>query len=213
MAPALTPARQQYRQLVADVAARARAILPQNVNGRIEGAVKLVLAGDVAPQADGTVVVASCTDATKTYTLAGHTCTCTDFVQGKAPQGWCRHRIAAGISKRVQELVPASDATVAPQHHEAPASVNVRLTIGGREVQLTLRDTDEQRLLARLQAVLAQYPRPAQAPGKSQGSSQPQEGWCVMHDCAMKQTSKNGQTWFSHRLPDGHGWCKGRKGR
>ena len=80
----------------------------------------------------------------------------------------------AGIAKRVGELLPAPPAPVEPwpDHDpapvavpvppaplpEAPASVNVRLTIDGREVQLTLRDTDEERLLERLQAVLQQYP-------------------------------------------------------
>jgi hypothetical protein len=37
--------RQQYRELVAQVAAKARAILPQAVNGRLEGAVKLTPCG------------------------------------------------------------------------------------------------------------------------------------------------------------------------
>ena len=43
---------------------------------------------------------------------------------------------------------------------EAPASVNCHITIAGRQVQVTLRDTDETRLLARLTALLAQYPLP-----------------------------------------------------
>jgi hypothetical protein len=38
---------------------------------------------------------------------------------------------------------------------EAPCSVNCHITIAGRQCQLTLRDSDEGRLLARLQAVLA----------------------------------------------------------
>jgi len=61
--------RQQYRALVADIAARAKAILPTQVNGRIEKAVTLVLQGDVAPQDDGTVTVFSATDATRRYIL------------------------------------------------------------------------------------------------------------------------------------------------
>jgi hypothetical protein len=47
---------------------------------------------------------------------------------------------------------------------EAPASVNVHLTIGGRDVQLTLRDTDEGRLLQRLQTILERYPVPQPGP-------------------------------------------------
>ena len=100
------PDPQTFRALVADVAARAKAILPQSINGRLEGAVKLVLAHDVTPQEDGSIEVGSCTDPLKVYRLVGTTCECKDFTDGKAPEGWCRHRIAAGIAKRVQELLP-----------------------------------------------------------------------------------------------------------
>ena len=37
---------------------------------------------------------------------------------------------------------------------EAPVSCNVYVTLAGRKVQVTLRDSDEQRLLARLEARL-----------------------------------------------------------
>jgi hypothetical protein len=87
----LTPDRQTFRALVADVAARAKARLPEAVNGRIESAVKLVLAYDVTPQADGTILVGSSSDPIKTYRLVGPTCECQDFVHGKAPDGWCQH--------------------------------------------------------------------------------------------------------------------------
>jgi hypothetical protein len=87
---------------------------------------------------------------------------------------------------------------------EAPASVNCQMTIGGRQVQLTLRDTDEARLLARLQTVLAQYPLPQPVPTQGQGKD-----WCVVHQCAMKETTKDGHSWFSYRRADGQ-WCKGR---
>jgi hypothetical protein len=87
---------------------------------------------------------------------------------------------------------------------EAPASVNVHLTISGRDVQLTLRDTDETRLLARLQAVLAQYPVPVTAP-QAQGQD---TRWCAIHNTPMRQTTKEGRSWYSHKV-DGR-WCKGR---
>ena len=45
-----------FRQTVAEVAARAKERLPEAVNGRIESAVKLVLAHDVTPQEDGVPV-------------------------------------------------------------------------------------------------------------------------------------------------------------
>jgi hypothetical protein len=183
------------------VAERARAILPTAVNGRIAKAVTLVLQGDVEPQGDGSVVVFSATDATRRYVLQGHTCTCTDFERGQAPDGWCAHRIAAGIHKRVQELVPPAPpvepAPPAPLY-EAPSSVNVHLTIAGRDCQLTLRDHDETRLLVRLDAVLQRYPQPPAA-------SPP----CPLHQVPMKQTTKDGRSWWSHKTPEGH-WCKGK---
>jgi hypothetical protein len=89
-ASTLTP-RQTFRETVALVAAKAKEKLPQTVNGRIESAVKLVLASDVTPQADGTILVGSSSDALKTYRLVGTTCECQDFVHGKAPDGWCQH--------------------------------------------------------------------------------------------------------------------------
>jgi hypothetical protein len=107
--------RQIFRETVAAVAEKARARLPEAVNGRIESAVKLVLAGDVVPQEDGTVTVFSATDATRRYVLQGTGCTCADYERGQAPDGWCQHRIAAGIAKRVQELLPPDPAPVVPE--------------------------------------------------------------------------------------------------
>jgi hypothetical protein len=34
-------------------------------------------------------------------------------------------------------------------------------------------------------------------------------GLCAVHNVEMKLNDKNGQQWFSHRLPEG-GFCKGR---
>ena len=108
------------------------------------------------------------------------------------------------------ESTPAPDAVgtayTAPLP-EAPASVNCHITIAGRQVQLTLRDTDETRLLQRLAAVLQQYPVQA-AP---QASTQPQgDGWCAVHQTALKLNhGKDGKTWLSHRTAEGQ-WCKGR---
>ena len=98
--------RQTFRALVAEIAAKAKATLPQAVNGRIESAVKLVLSQDVEPQADGSILVGSSSDPLKQYRLEGTSCTCQDFERGQAPDGWCQHRLAAGIAKRAQQLLP-----------------------------------------------------------------------------------------------------------
>ena len=226
-----TPDRQTYRALVAQVAERAKEKLPQAVNGRVESAVKLVLQGDVELQEDGSITVSSSSDPLKTYRLEGHTCTCQDFERGQVPEGWCQHRIAAGIHKRVQELLPAPapveasaevPATVQATLPEAPASVNVRLTISGRDVQLTLRDTDEARLLARLEEVLQRFPLPqAPAPPASPGQLSAAQhnaaamhrkvtDFCPIHNVAMQENTKDGRRWFSHYDETAGRWCKGR---
>ena len=82
--------RTHYRELVAKVAERARAILPAAVNGCVESAVKLVLADDVHFLSDGTVQVGS-SDPTRYYRLVGTACTCADYTQERAPEGWCKH--------------------------------------------------------------------------------------------------------------------------
>ena len=100
--------------------------------------------------------------------------------------------------------------TPAPQPlPEAPASVNVHLMIDGRQVQLTLRDRDEARLLQRLSVVLTQYPAPAKPPA-SQAPQGQAEGWCAVHNVPMRENEKDGRSWYSHKTDQG--WCKG-KGR
>jgi hypothetical protein len=217
----LSPERTAYRTLIAEIAAKAKDKLPE-CNGRVEKAVKLVLAGDVAVLDDGRAVVASFTDPTKTYAVEHSVCTCQDFP--RAPHGFCAHRLAVAMARRAREVMPsqpeasspaAGEATAAAPVAsaplgEAPASVNCHIMLEGRQVQVTLRDTDEARLLERLAAVLRQYPTPA-APQPAPRPQGQERGWCSIHNCAMKENHKDGRTWFSHRNPDGDGWCKGRR--
>jgi len=172
------PARAAWRQAVADIAAKAKETLPE-CNGRVDSAVKIVLAGDVELLADGTARVASQSNGQIAYHIVNGSCDCKDYP--KAPSNWCKHRIAAGIAKRVTARLraqwdtaangqvtapsqpPPAQAQVSPAVPstplpEAPASVNVHLELNGRQVQLTLRDSDEGRLLQRLDAVLQRFP-------------------------------------------------------
>jgi hypothetical protein len=206
-----THARAAWRAAVADIAAKAHAKLPE-CNGRVAAAVKIVLAGDVTLLPDGTARVASQSNGTPQYHIVNGHCDCKDFA--KAPHGFCKHRLSAAIARRAQELVtaphasdqaaPPSSPTPAPLP-EAPASVNVHLDFGGRQVQLTLRDTDEGRLLARLEAVLQRFPLvvpPSSPPART-------DGWCSKHGIQMKLNhGKDGRQWFSHKTAEG--WCKGR---
>lgn len=80
----------------------------------------------------------------------------------------------AEVLRRLQQLPPpptppgptrhtsrprqAAPPVPAPPLPEAPASVQVSLELCGHQGCLTLRDTDEHRLLARLEAVLTRVP-------------------------------------------------------
>src|SRR5215471_16506389 len=95
------PARMAWRQAVAEIAEKAKVTLPE-CNGRVDSAVKIVLAGDVELQADGTAKVASQSNGTTAYFVVNGECPCKDYA--KAPSNWCKHRIAAGIQKRATAL-------------------------------------------------------------------------------------------------------------
>ena len=243
-----TAVRQAFRAAVAEVADKAKRTLPE-CNGRVDAAVKLVLAGDVELLDDGKARVASGYSAQATYLVADGTCECKDFE--KAPSNWCKHRIATGLMKRAVgradtlldaaspapgpvattfpgtlDVVPAAGtptpapaplpvATVRqlpPPLPEATASANCHVTIAGRQVQVTLRDTDETRLLARLTALLALYPVPEVSPGTPTpptASAATGEGFCAIHQVQMRLNTKEGRSWYSHKQGDGS-WCKGK---
>src|SRR5262249_30240008 len=139
----------------------------------------------VASQSNGQIV----------YHIVNGSCDCKDYA--KAPSNWCKHRIAAGIQKRafalakqrLDQIDHASNGTSQPPTEqpqgqpmgeavptlpEAPASANVHVTLAGRKVQVTLRDSDEQRLLARLEALLKRFPTEEEP----EGEQAPPEGWC-----------------------------------
>jgi hypothetical protein len=85
---------------------------------------------------------------------------------------------------------------------EAPASVNCHLLIEGRQVQITLRDTDETRLLARLTAVLAQYPVPASTVVAAQPTGESPTPQCPQH--GFLRRGKRG--WYCP-VKVGDGYC------
>jgi len=88
------PARATWRAAVAEVAATAKATLPE-CNGRVDSAVKIVLAGDVELLDGGKAKVASQSNGSTAYFVVNGECSCKDY--RKAPQGFCKHRLAYGI--------------------------------------------------------------------------------------------------------------------
>ena len=168
-----SPDRQAFRETLAGLAEKTKAKIP-TLNGRVEKAVKLALAGDVELHDDGTATVYSSSDPTRRYEIREGTCTCRDYEQ--APEHLCQHRLSAGLMRKTQELLPVAkepDAGASPDTtplYEAPASVNLKVMVSGHEVMVTLRDADEATLLTRLGALLKRQdirpiPKPAPRSG------------------------------------------------
>jgi hypothetical protein len=70
-----TPARAAWRQAVAEIAAKAKETLPE-CNGRVDSAVKIVLAGDVELLEGGKAKVASQSNGTTVYHVVNGECPC-----------------------------------------------------------------------------------------------------------------------------------------
>jgi hypothetical protein len=195
-----------FRQALAEVAAWAKATLPQTVNGRIEKAVQIVLAGDVELMTDGRAVVGSQSDATLHYVVDGE-CECPDSDRPEL-DGWCKHRIAVALQKRAMSLarqqleaqLDSRQAQPQPALPEAPTSANCYVEIAGRKVQVTLRDLNEEQLLSRMEKLLARFPAEDDTPLP--------EGWCSIHQVQMTHQKNARGSWWSHKT--GEGWCKGK---
>src|SRR5262249_2606160 len=82
------PARKAWREAVSEIADKAKQTLPE-CNGRVDSAVRIVLAGDVELQTDGTAKVASQSNGTTQYFVVNGECSCKDYP--KAPSNWCKH--------------------------------------------------------------------------------------------------------------------------
>ncbi len=102
-----------------------------------------------------------------------------------------------------------------------PSTIDLTLDIHGHQVQLSLHDHDDSRLLARLEAILSKYPAPPapqqtparvtppQLPAGDAQQAEVKPWWCEMHRCVMSpKRGKNGDTWYSHQRDTG-GWCRG----
>src|SRR5919108_1016404 len=104
--------RQAWREAVAEIADKAKAKLPE-CSGRVDSAVKIVLAGDVELLADGTAKVASQSNGSMAYHVVNGHCDCRDFA--RAPHSFCKHRLGAAIARRAHELAKARSALYSPE--------------------------------------------------------------------------------------------------
>jgi hypothetical protein len=101
---------QPFRDAVGQIATKAKEKLPES-SGRIEAAVKLILAGHVTVNDDGSVTVGG-SSPELTYTVVDGTCPCKD--DPKAPHSLCKHRLASAILRRAQALMRGSDTPPEP---------------------------------------------------------------------------------------------------
>jgi hypothetical protein len=166
---------------------------------------------------------------------ADYECCCPDY-GSKAPElenGMvaCKHTLAIMLRKRSLQYLEAKMAAtkpvvpepqpVADPLPEAPASANVFIEMAGRKMQLTLRDVSEDKLIARMERLMARYPVQEAEQASSNGTPAPKNGSrkvsemtdipCSVdgcHDMLWRHWSEDGsQSWLSHKTRDGQ-WHK-----
>jgi hypothetical protein len=216
------PARQAWREAVAEIAEKAKAKLPE-CSGRVDSAVKIVLAGDVELQADGTARVASQSNGSTVYHVVNGECSCKDFA--KAPHQFCKHRLSAAIARRAQELTKAKLADTNGQAEtphrlapvqpdtptvplpEAPVSITLKAILHGHEVMVTLRGVDFASVKAQVEHASEWLSAHAPADHSTGQPSQPPV--CQWHG-TMKESTKAKGTWYCPaKMADGS-YCKSR---
>jgi hypothetical protein len=215
-----------FTQILKTEVDRMRTAHPER-EGDLAKASALILQGMVTPTEDPATAHVLSSDGAAHYTVNG-SCSCQAGQHGKA----CKHmhawRLYRHVVRKVEEQAqPVQDDlgnVETPPLGEAPASVNVRVQIAGREVQITLRGVSEDDVLTRLERVLARYPAaPAtQPPGaRDQGLNQlsPQQhnaaamhkkvtDFCQVHGLPMQRHENAKGVWYSHFVDGKH--CKGR---
>jgi hypothetical protein len=170
-----------YRQSLQDVYRHAQEVLPHLLHSRLAKALAIVEAGGVTIHPNGIASVTSQGCPGKHYVVA-KVCQCPDVT--KAPSAMCKHLLGVMLQRRatavaaqriangcepitmehgvtpgaVEVIAPTEPQTPVAPLPEAPASANAFIVISGHKVQVTLRDHDEGKLMARMAAVLAQYP-------------------------------------------------------
>ena len=182
---------------------------------RLQNATELVLKGAVTLNGDCSATVKS---GNHTYTITPMDgCTCAD---SRYRSRYCKHFIAVELLKRVTQgdastgedarldVVPNAPCSAAWAVHEAPASCCLKFQASGGECLYTMRDTDDERLFARVQRIwpklMAQL-----GPPESEAAPPAAPDFCPIHRVQMNQYSRGDQTWYSHRLAD-NSWCRGK---
>jgi hypothetical protein len=209
-----TPSGDRLKQAVAHAASALET--PQNKE-RLQSAMDLVLINAVTLHHNGSSTVASGQSSYEIDPQKG--CSCPD-AQHRTKQ--CKHTLAVELYKQARTLLetPAGGAEPLPsppqsalwQVHEAPASCCLKFFLGGVECMYTMRDTDDEKLFARVRRILPRVQEKVGSNGQKAGNSESSgddPSRCTIHNVPMKRYTKGDQVWYSHKAPDGS-WCRGK---
>jgi hypothetical protein len=214
-----------FRTTVAQVAATME---KPEYGDRLQKAVTLVLSNKVTLHDDGTATVQS---GNRTYELSSE-CQCED---AQRRSKYCKHFLSVELLKKTfSQLHPSSnghqpDSSSQPKPvasqaacwsvHEAPASCCLKFHLQGVEILYTMRDVDDDTLYARVRRILPKIlEKTSKGTNGTNGTNnnngtepvQPDDNpYCHIHKVPLKQFSKHGRTWYSHKKPDGS-WCRGK---
>jgi hypothetical protein len=211
--------------------AAMQAKYPERV-GEIGRAHALIVSGYVKDLGEGAGAVLSSNTHTW-YTVTQAACTCEAGSHGtpcKHLSAWRLYRFAArSWTTRTRPPCPLDVAMGDPAPGpavcpEASFSLTLRGSMDGMDAQLTVRGATAETFKANVEAIRALLvPPPVQvlAPGgQDEPTMPPPEGqmvvapaeaqrFCPRHGDKMTHNHKDGQSWWSHRLPD-KSWCKGK---
>jgi hypothetical protein len=199
-----------FPEAVRRVSELAHAKLPESLHGNIERATAIVLGGGVVYDEDGKHAMVRASNGQTWYPVNGH-CTCMGAPH--APEGLCKHALAARIYVRAGDLMreglhdatpaPTTPRPRAPRDVEAPFSATFKGHIGGVEVLLTARGCTFEAFAANVQAVRALLD-PAPPAKATSAPATAQAAWvCPYHGKGRDSTKVAGQRFCPSIMADG----------
>jgi hypothetical protein len=194
----------------------AHARLPESLHGNIQRATAIVLGGGVVYDEDGKHAMVRASNGQTWYPVNGH-CTCMGAPH--APEGLCKHALAARIYQRAGDLMrdglsaqpTGTDARPAPSAAahtlpEAAFSLCLKGRLGGQDAQLTIRGATYAEFAANVQAVRALLDAPSAPAQATPAQGAPA---CPTHG-PMKPSSKAPGTFYCTKKNYDGSYCKSR---
>jgi len=203
-----------FRDAVLYVSELAHAKLDKSLHGHLERATALVLHRHVWLGEDGRHAQVLSSDGQTWYRVNGN-CTCLDAP--RAPQGYCKHKLAVQLYKRAGEVLhrtlplgegrstPAAADNTCP---EALFSACLRGTVRGIDTQLTARGQTLEEFKIHFDAVHALFDPPAaRAPEGTPAQGQAQGTPTCPHHGPGKESTKAPGTWYCTKRMADQSYC------